>query len=156
MKFSDRLSGLLILIFGVAIVAYARTFPAMPGQSVGPSLFPTVIGSGLVLVGATLMFTGARTRSGSWIELDDWVRRPRMVFNFALVIVDLVFYALAVNWLGFFITSFVFLAALFLTFGVTRKWIAPLAVIVTMVIHYGFYTLLRVSLPWGVLGGLAW
>src|SRR5918994_3755065 len=98
MKFSDRLSGLLILIFGIAIVAYARTFPAMPGQSVGPSLFPTVIGSGLVLVGATLMFTGARTRSGSWIELDDWVRRPRMVFNFALVIVDLVFYALAVNW----------------------------------------------------------
>src|SRR3990170_52680 len=128
MKFSDRLSGLLILIFGVAIVAYARTFPAMPGQSVGPPLFPTVIGGGLALLGATLMFTVARTPGGSWIELDDWVRRPRMVFNFALVIVDLVFYALVVNRLGFFITSFVFLAALFLTFGVARRWIAPLAV----------------------------
>ena len=32
----------------------------------------------------------------------------------------------------------------------------PLALVVTLVIHYAFYKLLRVPLPWGVLQGIAW
>ncbi len=40
---------------------------------------------------------------------------------------------------------------LFLAFGVARRWILPLAASVTLVIHYAFYSLLRVPLPWGVL-----
>jgi putative tricarboxylic transport membrane protein len=67
-----------------------------------------------------------------------------------------VFYALAVDWLGFFLTSLVFLVALFLAFGVARRWVLPLALGVTFAIHYGFYTVLRVPLPWGVFEGIAW
>jgi putative tricarboxylic transport membrane protein len=33
---------------------------------------------------------------------------------------------------------------------------AVLAVIVPIVLHYMFYTGLRVPLPWGVLEGMAW
>jgi putative tricarboxylic transport membrane protein len=79
-----------------------------------------------------------------------------MVANFALVIADVVFYAVAVDWLGFFITASVFLSVLFLAFGVRRARIVPLAAIVTLGLHYSFYTLLRVPLPWGLLGGIAW
>jgi putative tricarboxylic transport membrane protein len=39
---------------------------------------------------------------------------------------------------------------------VPRLRIVPLALIVTFAIHYAFYTLLRVPLPWGVLEGIAW
>ncbi len=84
------------------------------------------------------------------------MRRPRMVGNFAVVVGSLLFYALVVDRLGFFITSIVFLGVLFLAFGVSRRRIVPLALAVTLVIHYGFYTLLRVPLPWGVLEGIAW
>jgi putative tricarboxylic transport membrane protein len=155
MRLNDRALGLLIAMFGIAVLLYARTFPPMPGQPVGPSLFPMVIGGGMAIFGITLAFTGAE-RSARWIQIDDWVRNPRMVFNFALVVFDVVFYALALEWLGFFITAIAFLAALFLAFGVTRRWILPIAAGVTLAIHYGFYTLLRVPLPWGVLGGIAW
>jgi putative tricarboxylic transport membrane protein len=79
-----------------------------------------------------------------------------MLLHFALVVGDVLFYALVVDRLGFLITAFVFLSVLFLAFEVERKWIAPIAVVVTLGIHYGFYTLLRVPLPWGVLGGIAW
>lgn len=147
---------MLILAFGILVVAYARTFPPMPGQPVGPGLFPTVIGSGFILFGLGLAIGGARADHGRSFELDDWTTRPRMVANFAVVVGSLVFYALVVDWLGFFITSIIFLVALFATFGVATRRILPLAVAVTLVIHYGFYTLLRVPLPWGVLGGLAW
>ena len=156
MTLSDTLSGLLILIFGSAIAAYSWTFPPMPGQPVGPALFPTLIGCGLLVLGTALVFSGARRRGTPLVDLADWVRRPRMVFNFALVVGDLVFYALAVDGLGFFITAFAFLSALFLAFGVSRRRILPLAAAVTIAIHYGFYTLLRVPLPWGVLERIAW
>ena len=156
MRLSDTISGLLTLIVGVAVVAYASSFPAMPGQSVGPALFPTLVGGAMALFGAALLFTGVLKRGTPLIVFDDWVRRPRMVFNFAVVVVDVIFYALAVEWLGFFITGVTFLSVLFFAFGVRPTRIVPLAAAVTLTLHYGFYTLLRVPLPWGLLGGIAW
>jgi putative tricarboxylic transport membrane protein len=156
MRLSDTISGLLTLIVGLAVVAYASSFPTMPGQSVGPSLFPTLVGGAMALFGAALLFSGAQRRGTPLIAFDDWVRRPRMVFNFAVVVADVIFYALAVEWLGFFITAIIFLSVLFFAFGVRPTRIVPLAAAVTFALHYGFYTLLRVPLPWGLLGGIAW
>ena len=155
MKLHSALSGLLVLLFGFAIVAQVRTFPSMPGQSVGPAFFPTMIGIGLIVCGTALMVAG-RASGEPFVRLGDWVRRPRMLFNFLLVFVDLVFYALAVTRLGFFITAVLFLGVLMLAFGVPRTRILPLALVVTFIIHYAFYSLLRVPLPWGVLESVAW
>jgi putative tricarboxylic transport membrane protein len=169
MKLADALSGLLAALAGIAVVLHALTFPPMPGQPVGPSLFPIAIGTGLILAGAALMLAAVRGPASAarppsagrrplseFVEFDAWARRPRMVANVLVVIADLSFYAIAVEALGFLITSVVFLAVLFLAFGVRRARIVPLAVAVTLVIHYGFYTLLRVPLPWGVLEAVAW
>jgi putative tricarboxylic transport membrane protein len=169
MKLADALSGLLAALAGIAVVLHALTFPPMPGQPVGPSLFPIAIGTGLILAGAALMLAAVRGPASAarppsavrrplseFVEFDAWARRPRMVANLLVVIADLSFYAIAVEALGFLITSVVFLAVLFLAFGVRRARILPFAVAVTLVIHYGFYTLLRVPLPWGVLEAVAW
>lgn len=156
MRLSDVASGLLAAALGAAVALYSRTFPSMPGQPIGPGLFPLVVGLGLVAFGVTLMIGGLRKRESLAIELDDWVRRPRMRLHFVIVVADVIFYALVVDRLGFFITAFLFLSTLFLAFDVKRTWIAPTAAAVTLVIHYGFYTLLRVPLPWGILGGIAW
>lgn len=156
MRLTDVASGLLAAALGTAVALYARTFPAMPGQPVGPGLFPLVVGLGLVVFGMALIVGGVRTRQSLAIELDDWVRRPRLRLHFVLVVADVIFYALAVDRLGFFITAFLFLSILFLAFDVKRAWVAPVAAAVTLAIHYGFYTLLRVPLPWGILGGIAW
>ena len=58
--------------------------------------------------------------------------------------------------LGFIPTGVIYLAALFLVFRVPRTWIVPLAIVVTLGIHYAFYKLLKVPLPWGLLQGVAW
>ena len=154
MKFHQAVSGLLVLIAGLAVIAEASTFPSMPGQSIGPAFFPTAVGIGLIVCGAALVASGQRP--GAWIETGDWVRRRPMVLNFALVFLDLIFYAFAVARLGFFITAVIFLGVLMLAFGVPKTRILPLALAVTLVIHYAFYTLLHVPLPWGVLQGVAW
>jgi putative tricarboxylic transport membrane protein len=156
MKLHDRVAGLLIAVAGAALVLHARTFPSMPGQRVGPALFPILIGVGLLICAAVLLVSGFRERSAPWLQVDPWLRRPRMVLNFGLVFADLVFYALAVGSLGFHLTAVIFLSILMLAFEVPRARILPLALVVAVAIHYGFYGLLRVPLPWGLLEGLAW
>jgi putative tricarboxylic transport membrane protein len=88
--------------------------------------------------------------------VDEPARGPRGILRATLVIGAVVFYALAVETVGFFITAPVFLAVLFGAFGVRRRWIVPLAAGVTLTLHFAFYTLLRVPLPWGWLEGMAW
>jgi putative tricarboxylic transport membrane protein len=158
MRFHDILSGAFLLVFGAVIAFYARTFPATPGQNIGPGLFPMLIGAGLAVSGLLLVWTGWRERApgARWAELEDWLRRPRMALNAALVVGALVFYALAVDTLGFFLTGFLLLGTLFMAFGVRRRWIAPIAAAATLGIHFAFYTLLRVPLPWGWFEGIAW
>ena len=67
-----------------------------------------------------------------------------------------VFYILAVDWLGFLIVATIYLSVLFVVYGVARKWVLPIAIVVTLVIHYAFHKLLKVPLPWGVLQGIAY
>ena len=156
MRFNDAVSGALAALTGLVLVAYSRTFPPMPGQSIGPGLFPTLIGAGLIVFGAMLAFSRAKDQREPWIMFDEWVRRPRMVLNFALVFADLVFYALTVDRLGFFVTAILFISVLWLAFGVRRRLVLPMALAITLAVHYMFYSVLRVPLPWGLLGGIAW
>lgn len=153
MTIGDATSGLLAALIGVAVVVEALTFPPMPGQPIGPAVFPSIVGAGLIVAGAVLIVTSMRRRTATADALRDGTR-PTL--NFALVLVGLLFYAFAVNRLGFLLTAAVFLSVLFLAFGVRRARILPIAIAVTLVVHYAFYTLLRVPLPWGVLEGLAW
>jgi putative tricarboxylic transport membrane protein len=159
MKLADTIAGLLAAMLGLAVVLHARTFPPMPGQPVGPSWFPTLIGAGLIVAGAVMTVVDVRLRKGGTsraLELEPWTARPRLVGNFFLVVAALLFYALAVDLLGFLLTATLVLSVLFLAFGVRRVRILPLALAVTLVIHFCFYTLLRVPLPWGVLERIAW
>jgi putative tricarboxylic transport membrane protein len=149
---TDRVDGAIILAFGVIVAAVASRFPAVAGQVVGPSVFPTAIGIGLVLCGAVLAVRGGTVESGPAA----WRQRPRLLFDFGLVVVTPLFFAVALDPLGFLLTAFLCLAALMLAFGARRRWILPIAAVVTLTMHYAFYTLLRVPLPWGVLSGLAW
>ena len=104
-------------MLGAVVAFYVRTFPAAQGHGVGPGAFPFLIGIGIAACGVVLIWSGRKQGESTWLQFEEWVRRPRMAFNGALVIGALLFYALAVDTIGFFITSFAILAGLFLAFG---------------------------------------
>jgi putative tricarboxylic transport membrane protein len=151
----DRASGVLLAAFGGAIVLMARTFPDVSGQTIGPALFPTIVGTVLLFLGLALVI-GARANRAAPVRLDANMRRPRMAANFALVVLALIGYALIVNTLGFFLTASLLLLVLFSAFKVPIGRGLAVAAVVPLLIHYMFYTVLRVPLPWGLLQSVAW
>ena len=157
MKLSDAIFGLLLLALGAVVIAVVSSYPTIPAQRVGPALFPALIALGLVIGGLLLIARGWRDRAMvPWIRFEPWVQSPRHVAGFIGVIGSVVFYIVAANWLGFLLTSLIILTVLFRLFGVALGRSLVIAAIATLVIHFAFYKLLRVPLPWGVLTNYAW
>ena len=157
MKFNDAVFGLILLVLGAAVLAVVQGYPKIPGQQVGPALFPGLIATGLCVCGAMLMLKGWRDRAVSpWAHFDEWIHSPRHVLAFAVVLLGVVFYILAADTLGFLLTSVLVLVALMWSLGVPPGRSVLIAIVATLLIHTAFYKLLRVPLPWGVLTPYAW
>ena len=157
MKFSDAVFGLLLLALGAAVIAVVSSYPTIAAQRVGPALFPALIALGLVIGGLILIVRGWRLRATvPWVRFETWVRSPRHVAGVLAIIGSVVFYIVAVDWLGFFLTSLLILTTCFRLFGAQFGRSIVIAAIATFVIHFAFYKLLRVPLPWGVFTNFAW
>ena len=161
MKLDDTVWGALFALLGAAILWHVQGFPRMPGQNVGPALFPGVLAVAMLVCGAILIASGlkARRRAGTappWAAAPGWLRSPRHALAFAVLVASNVFYLLVVDRLGFLLTAFVYLAALMWVLRVRLARVVPVAFVLALAIHYAFYKLLRVPLPWGVLQGIAW
>jgi putative tricarboxylic transport membrane protein len=161
MKLNDALWGALLLLLSALIFFTIRTFPTIPGQRVGPALFPGVIAAALSICGALLIVKGLAARraggeTGHWLAFSPWLASSGKVLAFVVVVAVNVFYIFAIDALGFIVTGVIYLALLFWVFGARARWNLPLAIAITLVIHYAFYKLLKVPLPWGLLQRFAW
>ncbi len=133
MKLSDAVFGLLLLALGAAVIAVVSSYPTIAAQRVGPALFPGLIALGLVIGGADPDRAWlARARNVPWVRFEPWVRSPRHVAGFIGVIGSVVFYIVAANWLGFFLTSLIILTVLFRLFGVALGRSIVIAAIATL------------------------
>lgn len=157
MKFNDAVFGLVLLVLGALVLAVVRSYPGIPGQQVGPALFPGLIAIGLCICGFMLLVKGWRERHAApWMRLGAWAASPRHVLAAALVIGAVLFYIFASGRLGFLPTAAISLLALMLAMRVRPGRAVLIALIASLLIHAAFYKLLRVPLPWGVLTPIAW
>lgn len=156
MKLNDAVFGLVLLALGSAVLFAIQGFPKIPGQPVGPALFPGLIATGLCVAGALLMVRGLRQPRRPWLVFEDWVRSPRHVAALVVLLGSILFYIFAAAWLGFVPTAVIILLAMFSVLRVAPGRSLLLAVVGTLVIHFAFYKLLRVPLPWGLLTPYAW
>ena len=162
MKLDDSVWGMLFALLGAAILWHVQGFPRIPGQNVGPALFPGLVATALLVCGVLLIASGVRAHrraeavAARWAEPPAWLRSPPQLLAFAVLVASNVFYLLVVDRLGFLLTAFVYLAALMWVLRVRLALVLPVAFVMALLIHYAFYKLLRVPLPWGVLQGIAW
>ena len=153
MRANDILLGLTLIVLSLAMMTLTLTFPDFSGQRFGPSLFPRILGVGLILCGAALVRNGlaARRAGAPWLELAQWTRDPWRVTSFLGTLALLLVYILASELIGFIPIALVFLLSLFVWLGVRLVPAVLTAVVTTIGIHWFFSTMLRVPLPRGWL-----
>jgi putative tricarboxylic transport membrane protein len=158
-KLNDAVFGAIFLALGALVLFAIQGFPKIPGQPVGPALFPGILATVLCVTGVVLLVQGWLHRRGSgepWLEWEPWVRSPRHVAALAVLLGSALLYLLAANALGFLVTATLILTALFIVLRVPPGRAVLIAVVAALVVHFAFYKLLRVPLPWGVLTSYAW
>ncbi|CAN7174487.1 tripartite tricarboxylate transporter TctB family protein [Bradyrhizobium sp. LjRoot220] len=157
MRLPDQVTGLFLVGLGTAAAYGGWLLPPVPGQPVGPNVFPLVIGSGLALCGLAITFGVGRTfeEEEEIIPLEAGQARPpsgklyglRALLPPAL----LLFYVAAADRLGFIITAALIVFVTSSALGARWKLSLPLAVLAPIAIHLIFSKLLRVPLPAGLL-----
>jgi putative tricarboxylic transport membrane protein len=152
-RLADAATGVLCILVALAAGVVAWSFPAIPGQEYGAATFPVLIASGLGICGALLLGRAALRLGPDAADL----QMPASTLWKGAAIVGLgFFYVFAATPIGFVPVMAVLLLAALLLYGTRLVVAVPVAIISTLLVHFVFYKLLRVPLPWGVLQPWAW
>lgn len=155
MRLADALTGGAVLSGGALLLWQAAGLPAMPGQHVGPSTFPTLIACVMGAAGMVILVRGIRTVRGlPLVEIGPLGHDRRAQAGFLWLLLGLV--AMIVLWrpIGFPLLASGYSYGLMLILGV-RPWRALLwSVGAALAVHLIFTRLLLVPLPPGPLRAL--
>jgi len=155
MRIHDSLIGSVLLLLSLTVLWSLRDFPEPIGQPYGAALFPGLIAGGLAVCSMLLIVQG-RCSQQPCFTTNDGLRSPRHRVGFVLVLGTLLFYILCAEALGFLICGAFMTMVLLWAFSVRLRWIVPIGIAATLIIHTAFYKFLKVPLPWGVLENWAW
>ena len=154
----------MVALGGLAAYGGSR-LPPVPGQQIGPNVFPLVVGIGLAICGAMIAFGIGRNyeeeaeadlakitgqiamEAGEVDEPPAWWRGLKALVPPAL----LLFYVLVVERLGFLPTAAVMVLVTSLALGARLRLAIPMAIGAPLFINLVFSKLLRVPLPSGFL-----
>ena len=153
MRANDVISGLVLIVLSLAMIALTVSFPDFPGQKYGPALFPRILGIGVIICGTLIVMNGLRARRAGapWLEIAPWAHEPWRLTSFVLTLVMILLYILASETVGFIPSALVFLGCLFVWLGVRPLTALVITIATTLSIQYFFGSLLRVPLPRGWL-----
>ncbi len=143
----DRISGGVVLFLAAIILWEARNLSIGKVSAPGPGFFPTVIAIILILLSLFLIISSDGKKEEKPHADKRFGYRVIMVFLFLLA------YFFLLEYLGFVVTSFLFMASLFVTVTLQKWYMAFLwAFVATGLAYLLFQILLESNLPKGVLG----
>lgn len=160
MRLSDKITGPFLMALG-GLAAYGGSrLPPVPGQQVGPNVFPFIIGIALIGCGAMIALgVGSKIEQDAEAELAA-IEGPQPVpenrspfFGLRVLLPPalLVFYVVTVEKLGFIPVAAIIAFVMSMALGARLKLAIPVAVLAPIGVHLIFYKLLRVPLPAGFL-----
>src|SRR5689334_22290254 len=156
MRLPDRVTGLFLVGLGAAAAYGGWRLPPVPGQPVGPNVFPLLIGSGLALCGLAIAFgIGHSFEEAEEIIPVEGEKPPPQSKLYGLRALLppalLLFYVAVAERVGFIITAAIIVFVTASAIGARWRLALPLAVLAPIAVHLIFSKLLRVPLPIGLL-----
>ncbi len=150
MKKNDILAAILFIALGVFIFTQTIHYPSPPEKGhPGPDLFPNILAFLFIGFGIALILKARKVGPN---ETGDNSQKPTRISNAFFVLGIVIVYVAVVNKVGFLITSAVLLFSLMKKLGVTNLRSAIASVAITLFINLLFSKILRVPLPYGILG----
>lgn len=151
MKNRDLVSSSVMLVVGLCFIAGGLRCSLGQLTSPGAGFFPLLTGGVLSLLSAVLLVKSILHPDRAGQREDFWLRpaSSRKVLN---ALACLVFYLIALDFLGYIVTTFIFILSLFRWIS-AKRWTTSLlaALILSMGSYLLFKTGLGVSLPPGVI-----
>ncbi len=142
-KTFDRFTGIAFLLIGLLFVIESRSISQSAyGSSVGPDIFPTVLGIILILLSIRLLFETMK------YERAEGTKEPVQYVKFLIIFISAVLYAAVLEPVGYVISTFIFLLIAFQTME-RGKWISSLLIAgaFSFGVYYFFAEFLGGSLP---------
>jgi putative tricarboxylic transport membrane protein len=154
MRINDVVLGLLIVAIALAVIWFSLALPTFPGERYGAAVFPSIVAALMGGCGLIVAWRGYRAGTVSTRDADALVVDRRALTNLGVTGVAIVVYVFAFNPVGFIVATTGLLLVLFVLLRVRVVPAAFAALAVTLVVAFLFIDVLRVPLPWGVLGPL--
>ena len=143
----DRISGIVILLLGAAILWQGRHLTTGSLRSPGPGFFPSLLAAVMMLLALFLIVPRKKKESARESSAFPSIGRVSIVFIALLV------YFFFLESLGFVIVSFFLMAFLFIVMACQKWHLALLQSFIFVGLAYVlFEVLLKSQLPRGVMG----
>jgi putative tricarboxylic transport membrane protein len=150
MKRNDIIAGGIFIAIGIFIFTQTWNYPSPPEKGhPGPGLFPNILALLFIGFGLTLIL---KARKLSSTGPEGVPSRSRRISNALFVLGIVAVFVAVVNTLGFLITSAVSLFILMKKLRVTLLKSVAASILITLFINLLFSKILRVPLPYGILG----
>ena len=150
-KRGDLVLGLAFAGLGAGIAFHASGLPTMGKLPVGPGLFPTITGAGMVVFGLALAIGAVISRPAGSVE-EAATGGPMLRLDVALILAMLVALVFAMPHVGFLVAGTVFAAGAARLGG--AGWIGSVlfGALASAALYAVFVHALGVPLPRGILG----
>lgn len=139
----DRVASIFFLAVGVLFIVGSKQLASSSyGSVVGPDIFPFILGIILVLLSIRLFYETLMTKA-NYKEKEKLEYKP-----FIIIFVATLVYILALESVGYVITTFVFLFVCFQTME-RSKWVNSLIIsaLFSGIVYYLFVEVLKGTLP---------
>lgn len=145
MKLGNIISSIVVVVLGVFIILQSNNFPDEVASAPGPGIYPSLLGWLLVLLGSILLIQTFVFRKKE--EIIVTFTSKQALFIYKLIGVS-VLYCIVLPFLGFAITSFLFLIITSFMLGLKKYRLLILIPMVSIIlILFIFGTIFHIPLP---------
>jgi putative tricarboxylic transport membrane protein len=162
MAFRKEIVGSFVFIlFGVGFLLYGLKYPLDQWANPGPGVFPLIVGVTLVILAAWQLLhslwkpnpSAGRDKGGEAVtSAREYLQRNKGETRAVLMIAAFVLYLLMVQWVGFFVSNFLFVVIASRLMK-EKDWRGPIALSVgiNLFCYVMFEMWLKLSFPRGIL-----
>lgn len=144
MKKSNIFVSILVILIGIFALFQVKSFPQGQNNVVGPGFFPGLIAIILIVLGVILFAQSIRMKKDDDVKVNLFDKENKLAY--IIMLITLV-YLIAINYIGFIISSIIYLAILIVLYGEKNKLKALIySSVISLVIYFVFNVLLNVPL----------